>query len=61
MKKQDDAKGWKSTNGSFVSTFLHQTEELLCGAMVTVLLIQLLHCGQQLIDNGLQLCTAYCL
>lgn len=63
MTTQDDAKGWKlqSTNGSLVSTFLHQTEELLRGAVVTVLLIQLLHCGQQLIDDGLQLRTAYCL
>ena len=50
-----------STNRSLVGTFFHQTEELLCGAMVTILLIQLLYCGQQLIDNGLQLRTAYCL
>lgn len=27
--------------------------------MVAILLIQLLHGGQQFIDNGLQLCTAY--
>lgn len=59
MKTHDYTRGWKNTNRSLVSTFLHQTEELLCGAMVTVLLIQLLYCGQQLIDNGLQLCTAY--
>ena len=51
----------KRTNRSLVSTFLHQTEELLCGTMVTILLIQLLYCCQQLVDDGLQLRTAYCL
>lgn len=53
--------GKLSTNRSLVCTFLHQTEELFCGTMVTILLIQLLHCGQQLVDDGLQLRTAYCL
>lgn len=48
----------KSTNGSLVGTFLHQTEELLRGAVVAVLLVQLLHCGQQLVHDGLQLRTA---
>lgn len=43
----------RNTDGSFVCTFLHQTEELLCGAVVTVLLVQLLYCGQQLVDDGL--------
>lgn len=61
MKTHDYMSAWKNTNRSLVSTFLHQTKELLCGAVVTVLLIQLLYCGQQLIDDGLQLCTAYCL
>lgn len=51
----------KRTYRSLVSTFFHQIEELLSGAMVTVLLIQFLYCGQQLIDDGLQLCAAYCL
>lgn len=48
-----------STNGSLVCTFLHQTEELLRGAVVAVLLVQLFHCGQKLINDGLQLCAAY--
>lgn len=63
MVTQDGTDGQliKRTNRSLVSTFLHQTEEFLCGAMVTVLLVQLLHCGQKLIDDGLQLCAAYCL
>lgn len=63
MRTQDDTKGWKlkSTNRSLVSTFLHQNEELLCGAVVSILLVQLLYCGQQLIHDGLQLRTAYCL
>lgn len=51
----------QGTYRPFVSTFLHQTEELLCRAMVTILLIQLFYCGQKLIDNGLQLSTACCL
>lgn len=51
----------QGTNWSFVSTFLHQSEELLSRAVVTILLVQLLNCGQQLINNGLQLHTSYCL
>ena len=51
----------QKTYRSFVSTFLHQNEELLCGAVIPVLLVQLLYCCQQLIDDGLQLGTAYCL
>lgn len=43
----------ENTHRSLVGTFLHQIEELLHWTMVTVLLIQLLHGGQQFIDNGL--------
>lgn len=64
MRTHRDATGnsnLKSTHGSLVSTFLHQTEELVRGAVVTVLLVQLLHVGQQLVHDGLQFRTAYCL
>lgn len=43
----------QSTNWSFISTFLHQAEKLLSGAVVTVLFIKLFHGGQQFINNGL--------
>lgn len=48
-----------STHRSLICTLLHQAEELLRRAVVAVLLVQLLHGGQQLIDDGFQLCTAY--
>lgn len=51
----------KNTNRSLIGTFFHQTEELFCGAVVTVLLVQLFNRSQELIDDGLQLCAAYCL
>lgn len=53
-----DAGDVEGTDGSLVGTFLHQAEELLRGAVVTVLLVQLFHRGQQLVDDGLQLGAA---
>lgn len=47
-----------STDRPLVGTLLHQTEELLGGAVVAVLLVQLLHGGQQLVDDGLELGAA---
>ena len=50
--------GRRWTHRPLVGALLHQAEELLGGAVEALLLVQLLHRGQQLVHDRLQLSAA---